>query len=211
MDMEMLNPYIIKILITTRKEDSIIGISKRIGLSFGWTYKWVKRLVKEGILKERWRGVILQEKNKSYKKILGFIKEMRDVRFYYSVLNLFGIKYCFTKTDAVYVWTKGRYNVARYKEYYPIFIKIKKEDYKIFLYYCRKLSLKINSKKGIFYVPEILEDFTFVKINNAPVESLDETVEFMKKNIYNFQPALEIIKEDYSKRLKVKYKESNFL
>ena len=207
----MLNPYIIKILITTRKEDSIIGISKRIGLSFGWTYKWVKRLVKEGILKERWRGVILQEKNKSYKKILGFIKEMRDVRFYYSVLNLFGIKYCFTKTDAVYVWTKGRYNVARYKEYYPIFIKIKKEDYKIFLYYCRKLSLKINSKKGIFYVPEILEDFTFVKINNAPVESLDETVEFMKKNIYNFQPALEIIKEDYNKRLKVKYKESNFL
>ena len=153
MKIELLNPHVIKILISLRKEDSMNSISKRINLSYGWTNKWVKELVKEGILKEKWRGVVLQEKNEGYKGILKFIKEnLNSINFYYSVLNLFGIKYCFTKTDAVYVWTEGRYNIARYKEHYPIFIKIKKSDYSIFLEYCKKLGLKINSNKGVFLI-----------------------------------------------------------
>lgn len=211
MNLETLNPYVLKILIAIRKEDSVIGISKRINLSFGWTYKWVKELVKEGILKEKWRGIVLQERNKTYKKILKFIKEIRDIRFYYSVLNLFGIRYCFEKTDAVYIWAEGRYNIARYKEYYPIFIKIKKEDYPFFLQYCKKLNLKIKARKGIFYVPEVLKDFKCVKKNDLFVEPLNETIEFMKKNIYNFQPALEMIQEMYGRKLGIKYRETSLM
>src|SRR3989344_826057 len=135
MKIEMLNPYVLKILISLRKEDSISSISKRINLSYGLTNKWVNELIKEGI--------ILQEDNKIYQRILRFIKEnLKDISFYYSALNLFGIEYCFTKTDAVYLWTEGRYNIARYKGYYPIFVKIKKLDYPIFLEYCKKLGLK---------------------------------------------------------------------
>ena len=209
MKIELLNPYVIKILISMRKEDSIMGISKRIGVSYGWTNKWVSELMKEGVIKEKWRGIILQEENKTYKRILKFIREMQDVRFYYSVLGLFGIKYCFTKTDAVYIWTQGRYNIARYKEFYPIFVKIKENDYQIFLEYCKKLNLKINSKRGVFYSPEILKDFKFVRKNSFFVELLDETIKFMQKNIYNFQPALEMVQETYGRKLKTKYKESN--
>ena len=212
MKIELLNPYVIKILISLRKEDSISSISKRIGLSYGWTNKWVGELIKEGILKEKWRGVVLQEKNKSYQRILNFIKEnLNDVNFYYSVLNLFGIEYCFTKTDAVYVWTEGRYNIARYKEHYPIFIKIKRADYSTFLKYCKKLGLKINYTKGVFYNVEVLEDFKFVKKNSFSVEPLNEAIKFMELHIYNFEPALEIIKEVYNKKIKVKYKEVNYL
>jgi DNA-binding Lrp family transcriptional regulator len=211
MNLETINPYVLKILIAARKEDSVIGISKRIGLSFGWTYKWVKELIKEGILKEKWRGIILQEDNKSYKKILNFIKEIQDIRFYYSALSLFGVRYCFTKTDAVYIWTEGRYNIARYREFYPIFIKIKKEDYPILLQYCKKLNLKVKARKGVFYVPEVLKDFKCVKKNDLLVEPLDETIEFMEKNIYNFQPALEMIQEMYGRRLGIKYKEAGLM
>src|SRR3989344_1668194 len=129
MKIETFNPYVIKILISLRKEDSISSISKRINLSYGWTNKWVNELIKEGILKGKWRGGVLQEGNESYKRILKFIKEnLNDINFYYSVLNLLGIEYCFTKNDAVYIWTEGRYNIARYKEYYPVFIIIKKEN-----------------------------------------------------------------------------------
>ena len=117
MKIELLNPYVIKILISLRKKDSISSISKRINLSYGWTNKWINELIKEGILTNKWREVNLNEKNKDYKNILKFIKEnLNDVSFYYSVLNLFGINYCFTKTDAVYLWTEGGYNIARYKE-----------------------------------------------------------------------------------------------
>lgn len=210
MKIELLNPYVIKILISIRKEDSISSISKRIGLSYGWTHKWVSELVEEGILKEKWRGVVLQEDNEQYKKILNFIKTTLDnVRFYYSVLELFGVEYCFTKTDAVYVWTEGRYNIARYKKYYPIFIKIKEEDYTLFLEYCKRLNLNVNSMEGVFYSPEIVKEFKCAKKGKLYVETLDNTIEFMKENIYNFQPALEIIDEMYDKKLNIKYKEAN--
>ena len=212
MRIELLNPYVIKILISCRKEDSIRSISKRIGLSYGWTHKWVGELAKEGILKEKWRGFILQDKNSSYKKIMKFIKEnLNDVRFYYSALQLFGINYCLTKTDAVYLWVEGRYNIARYKDFYPIFVKIKEEDYSLFLEYCRRLNLTINGKKGVFYFIEIVKDLNCVKKNGYFVETLDNTVGFMKDNIYNFQPALEIINERYNKKINIKYKEANNL
>lgn len=208
----MINPYVIRILVSLRKKDSIISISKRIGLSYGWTYKWVKELIKEGIVKKKWKGLILQEYNQSYKKILKFIRNViNPVNLYYSVLPLFGISYCFTKTDAVYLWTNGGYNVARYRDFYPIFIKIKKDHYDLFLWYCQKLNLKINSKEGVFYVPEILEEFDVTKKDLHLVEPLDETIDFMKKNIYNFQPALEMVKEMYRKKLDVNYKEVNNL
>ena len=212
MKIEMLNPYVIKILISLREEDSISSISKRINLSYGWTNKWVKELIKEGILREKWRGVILNEENKSYKKIISFIKDnLNDIKFYYSALQLFGIDYCLTKTDAVYVWAEGRYNIARYKDYYPIFIKVKKKDYPTFLTYCKRLRLKIGSHKGVFYVIEVLDDFKAVKKNSFFVEPLEETISFMQKNIYNFEPALEIIKEMYNKKINAKYKEVSYI
>ena len=212
MKIDLLNPYVTKILISAKDGDSVASISKRIKLSYGWTHKWINELIKECIFKEKWRGIILQKNNKEYKAILKFIKEnFNNISFYYSALDLFGIKYCFTKTDAVYIYTKGGYNVARYRDFYPIFIKIKKSDYKNFLYYCKKLGLKINSKKGVFYNPEILDDFKINKVNKTPVEPLDESIEFMKKNIYNFQPALEMIQEIYNKKLNIKYREVNYL
>ncbi len=212
MKFDLINPYVMKILISARDQDSVSSISKRIGLSYGWTHKWIEELIKEGIFKERWRGVTLQKENSTYKIILKFIQNnFNDISHYYSILSLFGIEYCFTKTDAVYVWTEGRYNVARYKEYYPIFIKIKKSDYDIFLEYCKKLDLKVNSKKKVFFAPEILERFKYVKKGNFLVEPLDETIRFMQKNIYNFEPALEMINEMYNKNLNIKYRETNFL
>lgn len=212
MRIETLNPYVIKILISLKKEDSISSISKKINLSYGWTNKWVNELIKEGILKEKWRGVVLNEENKSYNRIIKFIKEsLNDVDFYYSALQLSGIVYCLTKTDAVYLWTEGRYNIARYKEYYPIFIKIKNNDYKTFLEHCKRLGLKINTNKRVFYFVEVVDNFKFIKKNNFYVEPLDETIKFMESNIYNFEPALEMIKEMYNKKLKVKYKEVSYL
>ena len=212
MDIEMLNPYVVRILISARDQDSISSIAKRIGLSYGWTHKWVRELVKEGILKEKWKGVILQENNKNYREILKFIRNnISETSLYYLALKLSGIQYCFTKTDAVYFWTEGRYNIAKYRDYYPIFVKIRKEDYPLFSWYCKKLNLEINSKKGVFYVPEIIEEFNFTKKQDYFIEPLEETIEFMKKNIYNFEPALEIVYEMYKKGLNIKYKEINTL
>ncbi len=212
MNLDMINPHVMKIIVAAREEDSIKAIAKRVGLSYGWTQKWVKELVKEGVFKEKWRGVILQEKNITYQEIIKFIKKsVNEVSLYYAILQLSGICYCFTKTDAVYIWTEGRYNIARYKNFYPIFIKIHQKDYDLFIKYCKKLQLRINDKKNAFYVPERVNSITAISKNNFFVEPLDNTINFMKKNIYNFEPALEMIDEMYEKNLKIKYKEVNSL
>ena len=212
MNIETLNPYVVRILISARDEDSMSAIAKRIGLSYGWTHKWISVLIKEGVFKEKWKGIILQKDNPTYKKIMQFIKNIiNPINLYYSTLPLMGISYSLTQTDAVYVWTKGSYNIARYKEFYPIFIKIEKKDYNLFLYYCNKLRLKVKSKNGVFYEPTLVEKLISVKNGDYNVDSLEESIDFMKNNIYNFEPALEMVDEMYHKNLGYKYKEVNSL
>ncbi len=206
MNLDLINPYTLKILISARKEDSINSISNRINLSYGWTYKWIQELAKIGVFKLNRMNIVLNEKNEFYKKTLNYIQNIlkNDVNFYYNALQLFGIRYCFTKTDAVFIWTKGGYNIARYKKFYPIFIKINKKDKEIFKYYYKKLNIK---NKRVFYYIFYLDKFDISYCDEIPVDSLEYTIKFMQKYIYNFQPALEMIKEMYGKAIKVKYKE----
>jgi len=150
MKIELINPYVLKILMSVRKEDSINAISNRISLSYGWTYKWVRELAKLNVVKLTRMKVYLNEKSEFYKKTLRYIRYFlnKDIQFHYNVLELFGIKYVFTQTDAVFIWTKGGYNISRYKEFYPIFIKIRKKDKKLFESYCKRLNLRIKLKES---------------------------------------------------------------
>ncbi len=206
MELDVLNPYSLRIIIAARKEDSIRAISKRIGLSYGWTYKWAKELEKLGVFRKSGNRVFLNEKNIFYRKLLGFLKATfrQDVMFHYRVLGLFGIKYCFTGIDAVFVWTNGGYNISRYRKHYPVFIKVQRSDKKILEFYIKKLGLKGE----VFYSPVFLEDFPVFIHDGMPVDSLEETIHFMKNYIYNFQPALEMVQEMYGKELGARYKEA---
>jgi len=210
MKIDLINPYVVKIIIASRKEDSIRAISQRIQLSYGWTYKWIQALAKIGVFRLTKTRAYINDKNEFYKKTIAYIKEVltKDVSFYYSILSLFGIKYCFTKTDAVFIWTKGGYNIARYRGFYPIFIKTEKNEKKIFENYCKKLHLNLNRRKGIFYDVVYADHIDATNIDGVPVDTLEETIYFMKHNKYNFEPALEMIKEMYKKKIKVKYKEA---
>ncbi len=209
MEIEILNPHAMKILISARETDSINSISKRIGLSYGWTYKWVCKLAAIGVFRITRTKLYLNKKNRFYTQTMEYIitNFSKDINFHYSVLGLFGVKYSFTSTDSVFIWTKGGYNIARYKDYYPVFIKIKKSDYRIFEEYCKNLRLKINGNAGIYYNVRILKDFEISYCNGLPVDSLETTIKFMKKYIYNFEPALEMIKEMYGKNIRVRYRE----
>ena len=209
MDLDIINPYVLKILISCREEDSISAISKRINLSYGWTYKWVQELAETGVFNLTRMKVYLNKDNKFYKETIEYIKNTfkKSINFYYNTLSLFGIQYSFTNIDSVYVWTKGGYNIARYKDYYPIFIKIRLKDKSLFEEYCKKLELNINKNKEVFYKVEYLDNFDSDYCENMPVDSLKGTIKFMEKNKYNFEPALEMVNELYNKKLKTKYKE----
>ncbi len=204
----------VKIIIAAKKHDSINSISKRIGVSYGWTYKWVKELAGRGVFSGSKMELRLMEDSSFYRYTLTYIKKnfSKDINFYYTVLKLFGVKYCFTKTDAVFTWTKGGYNIGRYKDYYPIFIKLKRDQLNVFKWYCKKLDLKINAKKGIFYsIETVNKNFEPSYSGDIPVESLDWTIKFMDRYVYNFQPALEMVNEMYGKKIKIRYRETNYV
>jgi DNA-binding Lrp family transcriptional regulator len=209
MKLEIINPHVLKIIIAARPKDSIKAISDRIGVSYGWVHKWVGELANQGVFRLTRMNMFLNENNDFYKKTVSYIQKVmgKDIQFRYSVLQLFGIKYAFTQTDSVYVWTKGGYNIARYKKFYPIFVKVRKKDRELFENYCRRLGLGTNKKGGVFYQVMYVEDFKIERCDDVPVDSLSDTIAFMEKNIYNFEPALEMIKEMYGKKIKVKYKE----
>ena len=205
-----MNPYVAKIIIAARKEDSINAIAARISLSYGWTYKWVNVLAKKGVFRLTRMNCFIDEHSSWCSRTISHINAVfgRDVQFYYEVLSLLGIRYCFTQTDAVFIWTKGGYNIARYKDFYPIFIRVKKSDRKIFEAYIKKLKLPISRKQGIFYRVKYEEDFPISFCEGVPVDSLDGTIQFMNDNIYNFEPALEMVKDMYGKKINAVYQEA---
>ena len=209
MEIDIINPYVLRILISARKKDSINSIANRIGLSYGWTHNWVNKLAKKGVFKLTRMNAYLNENNLFYKETLRYIKiELsKSVQFHYEVLSLLGIEYCFTKTDAVFVWTKGGYNIGRFKEFHPIFIKVKKSDKELFENYCKRLKLNMGGKRGIFYQVEYLDKFEISHCEEVPVDSLKETIAFMQKYMHNFEPALEMIQEMYKKKIGIRYKE----
>ncbi|MBI2550554.1 hypothetical protein HYV83_05245 [Candidatus Woesearchaeota archaeon] len=210
MNLQIVNPHVMKILIAARDVDSINAIAKRTGISFGWTYKWVKELARAGVFQASRMRLTLNKNSAVYKRTLAYIMEVfgNDASFYYSVLPLTGVTYCFTKTDAVFVWTKGGYQIGRSKDYYPVFVKIKEQDREIFDFYTNKLGLRVNAGAGVFFRPEFVREFKAERCENIPVDPLEATIAFMKKHFYNFQPALEMIREMYRKKLNVHYREA---
>ena len=50
MKIDTINPYVVKIIITARKHDSINQISKRLGISVGSAFKILKGLEERGIV-----------------------------------------------------------------------------------------------------------------------------------------------------------------
>lgn len=211
MDIALINPYTMKIILTARKVDSINAIAARISESYGWTHKWMQELARKGVFTLTRMGAHLNQKNEFYQRTLQYLATIfhDDVQFHYEMLSWLGITYCFAKTDAVYVWTRGGYNIGRYREFYPILIKVKKSDQELFEEYCHTLNVPINAATGIFFKVTYVEEVVVEYCDGIPVDCLEDTIAFMKQNIYNFQPALEMIKARYGKKIKVKYREAS--
>lgn len=134
----------------------------------------------------------------------------------YDLLNQAGMEYALTGPDAVFFWTKGGYQVDRFFGFYPIHLKVRKDD-------LRKWKRFLSSRKqrfhvvdqpiretlfGLFYVLYPETDFKTERVEAFRVDPLKETVKFCQSKIYSYEPALEMLDEMYDLGLKVEYKEA---
>ncbi len=211
--LEMINPHVAKISLALKEGDSILNLSKKIGSSYGWTYNWIIKLEELGVI-TRENGIqITDQEMLNMFRDLGkeLIKKRLDLKDAYLIPNFSGVKYAYTKTDAVFMWTKGGYQIARSKSDYPIFIKILKEDVESWKTHFDEFSIDIKIEqrggKGIYFVLFPVDDFESEWVENVSVIPLDETVDWAEKYYGNFQPALEMLDDMYDLGLGIKYKE----
>lgn len=138
-----------------------------------------------------------------------------DVPRAYSLLRAALLPYALTGVDAVYVWTRGGYNADRFFGFYPIHIKVKKKHltkWKRLLAEAGYKSIVHGKRPGetLFRCFFILypEDVLTAKkdVESLRVEHIDKTVEFCRKNIFTFEPALEMLDEAYHLHLGAKYR-----
>lgn len=145
-----------------------------------------------------------------------YLARRTDISKAYELLKEAAMDYALTGPDAVFLWTKGGYQVDRFFGFYPIHSKVRKkelEGWKKF-FSSKKQRFQVKGQPiretlfGLFYVlyPEV--SFDAEKIDGFCVISLKETVDFCQRNIYSFEPALEMLDEMYGLGLKVMYKEA---
>lgn len=145
-----------------------------------------------------------------------YLAKRIDVSRAYDLLTQVNMKYAFTGPDAVFFWTKGGYQVDRFFGFYPIHLKVRKNDLKKWKVFFNSKKQKFHVKDqairqtlfGLFYVlyPEV--DFSNEEKNGFQVIPLKETIDFCQTNIYSYEPALEMLDEMYGLGLKVRYKEA---
>ena len=212
---DIMNPYVIKILITARDGDSIRAISKKIVLSYAWTYKWVEKLVEIGIMKRKGQKIKVNTEDVTYQAFLRLIKtslqQHLDLSDAYALPHLSGLTYAFTETDAVFIWTDGGYNIARSRDSYPMFIDVLEKDIEQWKTFFNNVAVSVTAniekQKGIYFVLIPKKEINKTVKNDVYVIPLEDTVTYAQKYIYNFQPALEMLDQMYHLNMNIQYAE----
>jgi hypothetical protein len=145
-----------------------------------------------------------------------YLSKKMNVTRAYELLNDANMDYSLTGPDAVFFWTKGGYQVDRFFGFYPIHLKVEKDDLQKWkrFFSSRRQKFHIRGQPvketlfGLFYILYPEEKFRSEKVEGFPTDPLDETVEFCQSKIYSYEPALEMLDEMYGLGLKVKYKEA---
>ncbi|MBI2184394.1 MAG: hypothetical protein HYU39_05485 [Thaumarchaeota archaeon] len=143
-----------------------------------------------------------------------YVRAKNDVGAGYELLKKAEYPYALTGGDGVFVWTGGGYNADRFFGFYPIHIKVLKPDVAKWKSFFRKARRKVfladeKPKETLFSVFYVLYPESRIEAETVAglrVEPLKETVEFCRRHIYTYEPALEMLDEEYHLSLKVKYR-----
>lgn len=144
-----------------------------------------------------------------------YVKTKNDVRGAYELLKKAEYPYALSDVDALFAWTHGGYNVGRFFGYYPVHLRVREDEVEGWKGFFRK-----NGKKaflvdktpketifGVFYLLHPTKRIEFEVVEGLKVEPLKRTAEFAMKNRYAFEPALEMLDEEYKLGLGIKYSE----
>lgn len=123
----------------------------------------------------------------------------------YVLPHFAGLDFAYTGIDAVYVWTRGGYQVARKPEDYPLFLAIEENDLEEWERFFSGWGIPVNQERqspddvagAIQVVLEIQDTVDAEQVDGRPVIPLDETVAFAREHYATFQSALDMLGRMY--------------
>ncbi|MFC6977038.1 RNA polymerase subunit sigma-70 [Halomicroarcula sp. GCM10025709] len=123
----------------------------------------------------------------------------------YVIPHFAGLDFAYTSIDAVYVWTRGGYQVARDPADYPLFIAVDETDLAEWERFFDRFGLPVGQERHppeevagpIQYVLEARETVEADSVDGRPVISLDETLAFARDHYATFQSALDMLDRMY--------------
>lgn len=219
MSLDLVNSHVLKAVLVIDDGDSINAISKKAGGSYGWTHRWIERLEEIGVV-DRDDGVRIRDSEfrEAYRRIAETVFARGvDLEDAYLLPNFSGMDYRFSRTDAVYVWTAGGYQIGRDRRDYPIYLDVLTEDRAEWEAFFDRFSMDavVGERRaegtGIYYVLFPTDGFESERVESATVTPLEETVEWARQYEANFQPALEMLEEMYDHDLGIDYRERNVM
>jgi len=206
-----------KALLAAEPGDSVRRVSQKIDEPYETVRQKVKRLEDGGIVKTD-DGVRVTspsvEKSIYQSAAAGARVSPPSTRDAYVLPHYADRPFAFTRIDAVYVWTRGGYQVARSPDDYAVFVAVEETAYwKNFFgdfgVPAKEERVPADEIDGsVQFVVEERNEVECEWVEGQPVIPLEETVEYMRDNFAQFQPAFEMIDEMYDEPdLSVSYSE----
>lgn len=113
--------------------------------------------------------------------------------------------FAFTSIDAVYIWTRGGYQVARDPTDYPLFLAVEDGDIGEWEQFFGRFGIPVAQERQpideldgpiqVVLKPRATVDAD--EVDGRPVISLEETIEFAREHYATFQSALDMLGRMY--------------
>ena len=201
-----------KIMLAIRPGDSIRRIAQKIDGSYSWVYDWVERLDDAGFIK-RDDGVYVEEysvKDRYYDLVAALSRAVPpSIEESYVIPHFAEMPFAYTKIDSVYVWTHGGYQITRGHDDYPIFIQVNDQDVDRWTAFFDEFGIPSTIEERpdptaydvpvVFVMFPVAHEISREWVDGNPVIPLDETIDHMMEYRANYEPALEMVAEEYSR------------
>ena len=210
---ELMDSTAAKIVLAIQRGDSINRIASKIDISYSWVYDWIERLENADIIVNTDNGlqIVDHEMRQQYAEMMAalYSRDPISQEDAYVIPHFAGMEFAYTEIDAAYVWTHGGYQIARSHDDYPVFIEVHDRDVERWIAFFQQFGIDttINERPDASDVNGNVHYVLFPKINNfdaewvdgTPVIPLDTAVDQMMENRPAYEPALEIIANEYDR------------
>lgn len=198
----------LKTLLAIDPGDSISGVARKIEENRETIRRAVNRLEDAGYVSYD-RGLYLADSTVREAGLELLAQSARvsspSIPEAYVLPQFAGMPYAYTAIDAVYVWTRGGYQVARDETDYPLFVAVLEEDFEEWVQFFDRFAIPASRGRQppdeidgpVQAVLESREEVCAERVDGRPVVPLQETIEFARDHYATFESALEMLSRMY--------------